>query len=36
MHGQTSYVGNFTVGGVRKIRSAKLHQPPTVAVSGIL
>ena len=23
--GQTSYVGNFTVEGVRKIRGAKLH-----------
>ena len=25
LHGQTSYVGGFRVGGVRKIQSGKLH-----------
>jgi len=25
LHGQTSYVRDFTVGGVRKIQSGKLH-----------
>jgi len=25
LHGKTSYVGDFTVGGVRKIQSGKLR-----------
>jgi len=28
LHGQTFYVGNFTLEGVRKIRNGKLHHPP--------
>ena len=28
LHGQTSNVGKFVVGEVRKIRSDKLHHPP--------
>jgi len=28
LHGQTSNVGNFIVGEVKKIRSDKLHHPP--------
>jgi hypothetical protein len=28
LYGKTSYAGNFTVRGVRKIRNAKLCDPP--------
>jgi hypothetical protein len=28
LNGQTFYVGNFTLEGVRKMRNGKLHHPP--------